>query len=446
MSYSLLRPSALMLSLGLLWGHAGAEVLSLRQAAEVALGQNPELSISQARVVQAESGLKQAEGARMPRVNVSLNVTHTNDALNAFGLKLGQERISAADFNPATLNDPAAISNFNTRVEVTAPLYSGGQIGARQDEARAQVRAAQAGDAAARQQILLDVLQAYQGVHLARAYIQVSEQAKTAAAEYARVTASLHKQGMAVKSDLLSARVNLENAKLRVSEARRQEATALDRLKLLLGRKLGEDLDVGDEAQARLPAGDAEALRARAIAGHPALQALREQVAAAQSATAAARGAKKPQLNAMARHDWNDRDLGFGAASYTLGGTLSWNVFDGGHNNAAIDRAQAARLEQAARLRQAEEAIAFQVTEARRRALEAEERLVARGEAVKEAEEAQRLTRLRYENGVTTLVDLLSTQAQLDHARADLAQARYDLSVSRGQVLQAAGALDTDQL
>lgn len=446
MSCPIPRLGALTLSLSLLWSNASAEVLSLRQAAEAALNQNSELAISQARVTQAESGLKQADGARLPRVNVSLNATHTNDALSAFGLKLGQERISAADFNPATLNDPAAISNFNTRVEVTAPLYSGGQIGARRDEAQAHVRAAQAGDAAARLQVLLDVLQAYQGVHLARAYIQVSEQAKTAATEYVRVTSSLHKQGMAVKSDLLSARVNLENTRLNASEARRQEATALDRLKLLLGRKLGDDLDVGPEAQPALPAGDAEALRVQAIARHPSLQALREQVAAAQSATTAARGAKKPQLNVMARHDWNDRDIGFGAASYTLGGTLSWNVFDGGHNNAAIDRAQAARLEQAARLRQAEEAIAFQVTEARRRALEAEQRLAARGEAVKEAEEAQRLTRLRYENGVTTLVDLLATQTQLDRARADLARARHDLSVSRGQVLQAAGALATEQL
>jgi len=446
MSNSVMRLSALSILLGLLGGTASAETLSLRQAAEAALNQNPELALSQARVAQAESGLKQADGAHLPRVEVSLNATHTNDALSAFGLKLGQERITAADFNPATLNAPSAISNFNTRVEVTAPLYSGGQIGARQDEARAHVRAARAGDAAARQQVLLDVLQAYQGVHLARAYIRVSEQAKTAAAESVRVASSLHKQGMAVKSDLLSARVNLENAKLTVSEARRQEATALDRLKLLMGRKLGDDIDIGVEAQPKLPTGDAEELRVQAIARHPALKALRSQVEAAGFTLEAARGAKKPRLNVMARHDWNDRALGFGAASYTLGGTLSWNVFDGGHNDAAIDRTQAARLEQAAKLRQAEEGIAFQVTEARRRALEAEERLAARGEAVKEAEEAQRLTRLRYENGVTTLVDLLATQTLLDRARADLAQARYDLSVSRGQVLQAAGLLDTEQL
>ncbi|MBU1665661.1 MAG: TolC family protein, partial [Gammaproteobacteria bacterium] len=104
MSNSIPRLSILSLLLGLLWSNASAEVVSLRQAGVAALNQNSELAVSQARVAQAESGLKQADGARLPRVNVSLNATHTNDALSAFGLKLGQERISAADFNPATLN------------------------------------------------------------------------------------------------------------------------------------------------------------------------------------------------------------------------------------------------------------------------------------------------------------------------------------------------------
>jgi outer membrane protein TolC len=446
MLYSVRRMSALSMLLGLLWGSASAETLSLKQAAEAALNQNPGLAASQARVSQAESGVKQASGARLPRVELSLNATHTNDALNAFGLKLSQERVTAADFNPATLNSPAAISNYNTRIEVTAPLYSGGQIDARRDEAGAMLRAARNGDVAARQQVLLDVLQAYQGVHLARAWLQVTEQAETAASEALRVTTSLHKQGMAVKSDVLSARVNLENAKLRVAEAQRKEATALDQLKLRMGRDLDAAVEVGAEASPQLPAGDAAALRAQAIAQHPALQALRGQVEAAGYTLDAARGAKKPRLNVMARQDWNDRDPGFGASSYTLGAGLAWNAFDGGQSNAAIDRAQARRLEQAAKLREAQDGIAFQVTEARRRALEAETRLTARADALVDAEEAQRLTRLRYENGVTTLVDLLATQTLLDRARADLAQARYDLSVSRAEVLQAAGMLGLDQL
>ena len=437
--------SALTIALALSW-NAAAETLTLRQAAETALSQNPDLAASKARIDQAEAGLRQAEAARLPRVTLSLNATRTNDALAAFGLKLGQERISAADFAPVKLNSPNAINNLNTRVEVLAPLYSGGQITARQDEARAWARAAREGDEAARQQLLAGVLKAYQSVHLARAYIQVAEQARVAATEYLRVSENLHKQGMAVRGDVLSARVNLDDARLRVAEAWRMEANALDQLKLLLGRDLGDDIDVGAEALPRLPAAEERELRALAREQHPALKALRGQHDAAQSVLRAARGAKKPQLNVMARHDWNDKGIGLDAASYTVAGMLSWTAFDGGLDNAAIDRAQAARLEQTAKLRHAEDGIGFQVNEAHRRALEAEHRLHVRELAVAETEEAQRLTKRRYENGVTTLVDLLSAQAQLDKSRADLAQARFERAVSRGEVLQAAGMLTLDQL
>lgn len=436
---------ALMIALALSW-NASAETLTLRQAAEAALARNPDLAVSKARIDQAEAGLRQADGARLPRVTLSLGATHTNDALSAFGLKLSQERITNPDFAPAKLNDPDAINNLNTRVEVQAPLYTGGQIAARQDEARAWARAARDGDEAARQQLLLEVLRAYQAVHLARAHIRVAEQASTAATEYLRVAENLHKQGMAVRADVLSARVNLDDARLRLTQAQRMEADALDGLKLLLARDLADTLDVGEAFLPTLPALDAAALRARARAEHPTLKALRGQGDAAQAALGAARGAKKPQVNVMARHDWNDRGLGFGAASYTVAGTLSWTAFDGGLNDAAIDRAQAARLEQTARLRQAEDAIAYQVTEARRRALEAEERVSVREAAVREAEEAQRLTQRRYAHGVTTLVDLLSAQTQLDRSRADLAQARHERAVSRGEVLRAAGMLTLEQL
>lgn len=431
----------------LVWfGHAQAESLSLAQAAQEALRQNPRIGQGLARIMQAESGLAQADGVGMPQINLSLNATRSNDALSAFGLKLGQRRVDpASDFGQDALNHPEAINNLNTRVELQAPVYTGGQTAARKDEARAHLRAARDGDEAARQQILLETLQAWQGVHLARAYRKVAEQGLHAATEYARITESLHKQGMAVKSDRLTVRVNLEDARLRVAESKRHEANALDRLKRVLGRPLGESIDVAAETGVTLPPGSEDDLRALAINQHPALRAQRAQIDAAAAGVLAARGALRPQGSLLMRQEWNDQRLGLDASSYTLAGMLSWNAFDGGVSRAVLDRAQALRQEQAARLREVEDGIALQVTEARRRALEAETRLAVRQAALEDAEEAQRLTQVRYQNGVTTLVDLFSAQAQLDKARAELAQARFDLVIARGEVLQAAGLLTPEQ-
>lgn len=439
------RPLALVL--GLLAAMAAqAQPFDLKQCVDAALAQNPEMVVGQARVAQADSAVRAAEGARLPRVELSLNATRTNDALNAFGLKVAQQRIAAADMSPAALNNPDGINNFNPRIEVRAPLYTGGQLTAQGEQARAMARAARDGDQAARQRLIRQVVEAYQGVHAARAYITVGEQAEAAAVEFVRVSEKLLAQGMAVKSDVLAAKVNLDEARLRLAEARRREAGALDQLKLLMGRPLDEALELMEAGLGGMPEEDLPRLSERALREHPGLLALRAQVDAARAGIESARAASKPQLSLLARQDWNDDTPGFGAGAYTLGGVLSWTAFDGGVARAATDRAQAGRAEVAALLKQAEDGVIFEVREAWRRVREAEQRLAARAESLKDAEEAQRLTRKRYENGVTTLVDLLAGQTRLDKARADQVAARFDLAVGRVELKRAAGLLTLETL
>ena len=438
---------------------AWAETLSFNQAVELALSQNPDLAVSRAQIEQAEAAKRQAEGNNKPRVNLSVTATNTNDALNAFGLKLSQRNATFGDFGPPaggpfgdypanlnTLNHPDAVTNINPRVELLIPVYNGGMVKSYVDQAQAYVRAAQSGDRLARQQLIKHVLMAYQGVHTARAYIKVAEQGKAAAEEYVRITEKLHKQGMAVKSDLLSAKVNLEDVKLKLVEARNAEATALDQLHLLLGKPLGEPLDVGAPVMPVMLAGNDADLRQQALDTHAGLHALRSQMQGAGSAVEAARASYKPQFNVMLRGDVNDEALGFGAASYTVAGVLSWTAFDGGVTKAGVDRAEAQRTELAAKLRQAEDGIAYQVGDARRKTLEAEEKIAARETNLEQATEAQRLVQKRYENGIGTLIELLSAQAQLDKARADLVAARYDLAVSRAELKRAVGVLSAEQL
>lgn len=438
-----------------------AEALEYKQCVAAALAQNPDLAISQAQIEQAESAVRQAEGNRMPRVNLSLTATRSNDALNAFGMKLGQRNATfgdfgAGEFNPANpnvltvtprdLNHPNAINNFNTRVELLVPVYNGGMVQSYVNTAKAYVRAAQSGDEVARQQLVKQVLMAYQGVHAARAYIKLAEEAKGAAEEYVRISDKLHKQGMVVKSDVLSAKVNLEDIKVKLAEAKNAEASALNQLALLMGRSLDEAIDVGAPIMPELMPGSATDLRAQALNEHAGLRALRNQLEGAGAQVNAARAGKKPQFNMMLRQDWNDSSLGLDASSYTVAGVLSWAAFDGGVSNATIDRAAAQRAELVAKLRQAEEGVGYQVTEARRKALEAEEKINARSAGLEQAQEAQRLVKRRYENGMATLIELLGAQAQLDKSNADLVAAQYELAVNRAELKRVVGVLAADTL
>lgn len=438
-----------------------ADKLEFRQCVETALAQNPDLAISRAQIEQAEAAVKQARGNQLPRLNLSMTATRSNDALNAFGMKLGQRNASfgdfgAGEFNPANpnvlavtphdLNHPKAVNNLNSRIELLAPIYNGGMVKSYIDTAKAHARAAQSGDELARAQLTKNLLMAYQGVHTARAYIKVTEEGRAAAEEYVRITEKLHKQGMLVKSDVLSAKVNLEDVKVKGIEARNAEKAALQQLALLMGKSLDEPLDVGEPVNPGLLSGEEAVLRDKARNGHPGLAALRNQLDAATAQVAAARAGKKPQFNVMLRQDWNDDSLGLSAPSYTAAGVLSWTAFDGGVTNAGIDRAMASRAELQARLRQAEEGVGYQVADAHRRALEAEEKSAARETNLEQAREAQRLVKKRYENGMATLIELLAAQAQLDKAEADRIAARYELAVQRAELKRVVGVLDAATL
>jgi outer membrane protein len=438
---------------------ARSETLDFEQAVQRALAQNPDIIAAGAQVGQAQAAVKQSEGARLPKLTASLNLTRTNDALNAFGLKLSQRNATFNDFGaaeftgpaaldiaPQNLNYPDPVNNFNARLEAQLPLYTGGMIEGYSEQAKAYLRAARQGDALARQKVTFDVLRAYEGVHTARAYVDVARQGRIAAESYVKTIGNLYRGGVTVKSDLLSAQVHLEDAKVQQTQAENAAQQALDQLHLMLGMPLAAPLDVGGDVEVRPLEGTLADYQAEALKSNPGLAALRNQLDAAQAAVKVARAGKYPQAGLLARIDTNDSTLGFEAHSYTVGGQVTWQFFDGGVTDGAIQRAQLSREELAAKLSQAENGISYQVADAWRHADEAQRRVMARELAVSQAEEAQRIVEKRYANGVTTITELLAAQAQLDKTRADLVAARYDLKVQRASARLAAGQLQPDQL
>jgi len=442
-----------------------ADTLNFTQCVDLALRQNPGLLASQAQIAQAEAGLKQAQGTRMPKVTLSLNGVRTNDALNSFGLKLSQRGATFGDFGfgdffgaqmsgmapndilaitPDRLNHPDAFNNVNTRIEAQMPLYTGGMIEGYVKQAQSYVKAAQNGDQAARQQVIFHVLQAYDGTHAARAYVDVAKQAEIAAQAYVKTIDNLVKQGVVVKSDLLTAQIFLENVRLQLKQAQNAADSALEQLHLLLGMPLSQPLDIGPRVEPAALAGQVADWREQALINHPGLNAMRGQVTAADGNIQVVKSARYPQVGVMLRQDWNDKNLGFSSSSYTLGAQLSWNAFDAGVTNAAVNRATAARLELTLRLQEAESGVAYQVGDANRKADEAQKRLAVHELSVKQAEEALNLVEKRYQNGVTTLVELLAARTQLDKARADRVAAQYDLAVQRAGLRLAVGNLDPE--
>ena len=459
-SFKLKFPALVLAISSTLTFSAYAETYDFKKCVESALNQNPEMDVSSARIQQAESALGKAEASRMPQVTLSMTGASSDNALNVFGMKLQQRQATVGDFGltepgaqsgdasyaPESLNNPDAHTDFNTRVEVLLPVWNGGRIGSYEDQAAEMIQAARQGDIAVQQYLTFNVYQAYEAVHAARSYINVAEQAKLTADEFVRTTKNLVDQGIVVRSEFLTAKVNQSSAEVSLLKAQGQEKIALDTLKMLMNVDANQDVDVAERTDLELPAASVEELLTMANAANPQLEAKRKDAASTAFAIDAAKADYYPSFNVMLRQDWNDESLGLSNSSYTVAGVVSWKITDFGVTSNSVDMANAAALEKKSALRSEENKTRLEVLTAWHKMEIANKQVDFNLLAVQQANEAQNLILKRYKGGVSTMTEVLATQTQLDKARAELVSAKYDVNVFKAKIRLVTGTMNISNL
>ncbi|MDA8107875.1 MAG: TolC family protein, partial [Betaproteobacteria bacterium] len=355
-----------------------ARTLSFPEALQLALASSPRLREAEAQAAAAAGAQQAARGAGLPQLRLSAAGTRSDNPLTVLGERLSQRGATFADFGadqftgpgslgvaPEALNRPGAYNNFNTKLEVDVPVYTGGRTQAQVERAARLVEAARMGDASARQALTYEVLAAFEGLRTARARVQVAAASEKAAAALLDTATRMFKQGAALRSDELTARVNLAQARLRRQAATDAAADALERLRVLTGLPAEEPIELGPPAAPPMAAGDAAQLLERALANNPELRALEHQVEAGGAAVDAARSAYRPSFNVVLQHEWNDPHFGLSAPSDTIAGVLSWDVFDFGTRSGEVSRARAEQDAARAQLDEVRDALRLRIGQAR---------------------------------------------------------------------------------
>jgi len=147
--------------------------------------------------------------------------------------------VTAQAFAPSALNHPGTTRLGTTTLSLSWPVYAGGAV----DDA---IRAGNWGQKAARgfaqrtrEHIMAGVVQAYEGLAMAQAARHIAREAVAAAARHARTTSYLLAHGRIVRSDALTASVNLGANKELLAEAVSDVETARENLALAMGPSRG---------------------------------------------------------------------------------------------------------------------------------------------------------------------------------------------------------------
>ena len=424
---------------------AGPRVATAQLTLRDAFGKADSLAYAN-RIAGANADAQRAQALQpyrgiLPGVRVEAGYVRTTDPIAAFGTKLRQREIGAADFNPATLNFPNAIGNKSAGLVLEQPLLN-------PDAWIGRTAAANAGKAQAkmadwtRTATRTDVVRAYFGATLAAEKRATLEAAERAAQAHVARAKALADTGLVTRSDALLAQVRAGEITTQRLGAAGDANHAGRALAMLLGEPaatytLPDALPASDAIRALVATDTAEA----AARDRADVQAARLALSAARADAWRARSTMLPRVNGFARYDWNDR-TGFFAneRSWTAGVMASWSPFAGA-SEIAESRLTSAR-ERAARAQQEAATANAQLEQNRTREQlkVALAQLTIAEQAVAQSDEALRIVARKYDGGLATISDLLEAQAINTQSKLGHSFARYQLLVAAAERRQALGS------
>lgn len=404
--------------------------ITIDSAVHAALAHNRQVAIAKLDEKMAMSRYRETDAAFLPDILASYSAYTTNDPLSAFGFKLEQQIITANDFNPALLNHPDRVSNYNASLTVKQPLVNPDIWYARKG-AKLQADMYVYTTERTRQYLIFQVQQACMQLQLAYDVTKVLEQASVTAREAYRFTNNRFQQGLLQKSDVLNAEVQVNNMESDLAKAKSGIANASDNLSMLLGRPAGTIYRITDSIQANSTTGTiAQVPRQRAD-----LAAMQKAVDAADMMVKSDRMSLLPKLNAFGNFQYNDsRMAGFGANSYFAGIQLSWNIFNGNRTHRQIETQTLERNKLAEQLAQQKDQAQLELNKALRDLSDANIALKQQHSAVGQSADALRILQNRYTQGLVNTTDVLAAQTQLAQRGLALAQAKFSVQIAAAYI------------
>jgi NodT family efflux transporter outer membrane factor (OMF) lipoprotein len=312
-----------------------------------------------------------------------------------------------------------------------------GRIASLSEAALAQYLATEEGRKAAQTSLVATVATTWLGLVADQELLELTRQTLATREESLRLAKLRFDNGVTSELDFRQAQSLAESSRAALAQLTRQQAVDLDALALLLGQPVPPDLG-GAVATASVTLPDLPAGTPSDVLGRrPDVRQAEQQLVAANANIGAARAAFFPRISLTA---------GIGTASNELsglfkGGSWGWTVapqlvqpiFDAGRNRAGLASATAAREIAIAQYERAIQAAFREVSDALAGRATFGEQLRAQI-LVAEAEAARyRLSKLRYDNGIASYLDLLDSQRSLFVAQIAVVQTR--LQQLQNQVL-----------
>jgi len=410
-----------------------ANVYTLQEVLQLAEKNNTEILKNLADINIAKADKQQALGAFLPSVELSSTYSSTNDPLYAFGFKLQQESVTAADFNPTILNNPETSNHFVTQLKVEQPLVN---LDAWMEKSAAKfaykanvLKAEYTMD-----HIIFIVKQTYYGLQLAQEKLQVISKAYKAATSYLSMAEDNLKQGYLKETDVLSVKVRLLELQAQQLEAQNQIHSVSEMLNFLIGNPINQPISVTDHIEKV----DFNNTGLTSVASRPDVLAMQNGLEAQRLMQKSALMKFVPRVNGFGMYNMYDKDIAqFDANSWLVGINLQWKLFNGGQNLGKYNKARAQFHKSETAYTEYLDKGNMEIMQAQRNINVSESQLLSYQLAAEQSGESLRIRTNRFKEGLERTSDLLSAEAKFAESELKYLNAiyQYNMAVFRYELL-----------
>jgi outer membrane protein len=385
---------------------AEEKLLTIQEAEAIGVRNNPQITVGKLRALQAREFVREARSALMPDVNLSVTGVDSNPG----------SRVTAGYLNNPILFPRAAagasVNQLITDFGRTTNLVSSSEFHAKAEDQNAQ---------ATLQDIILAVDEAFYNTLETHALLQVAEDTVKTRQTLVDQVQALTDAKLRSDLDLSFSKVDLARAKLLLLESNNNYEASLSTLSAILGYPDRQNIRAVEPEQqaAAPPLLDAAQLIQKAVQQRPEIQAMQNEVTAAEKFGRSEHDLWWPTVNAMgvvgqapARDDHIPSWYG------GVGVNINIPVFNGFLFNA---RAKSADLEtemKRRKLQDLEDNLARDVRNSWLDTQKAYARLTVTQQLLEQANLALELAQARYKLGLSSIVEF--SQAELQKTDADL--------------------------
>lgn len=400
-----------------------ADRLTLDQCLSLALRNNPQILSSRYDVLESKERITEARAASFPTISFSA----------------GADRLFRS--SEPSGGTPNPYSSFSAGVAAQYFLFKGFRT-------ISSISAAQSGFEAASQQhegntqdLILQVNQGYYRFLQAGHIEKVAEKSLENARYHLEFAKARFEAGLATRSDILKAGVEVSNLNLALIRSRNSRLSYQGSLNVLLGQPADAALEVVDDLQDFKPKEpiDFRALLALAYNHRPELLGMNSQLQAQRSNIRRAQSDLLPWFSADANYSFSGSALSTLNKGWSFGLSLSYPVFSGFSLASRVTQEKIALQAMDKQKSSLEQRIGLDVWNALLALNEAKERIENTKIFLENTRENLGLAEEEYRKGVGSMIEVIDAQTNMVAAEVGLIEALADFKISLAVLDRALG-------